>query len=303
MFTFKKLALVGVAGLAAFALSCSDDNGDETEPVGAITGLAATSDATGTKITGGTITANGDGVIINVALKANDVAIPVGSITPPIPTGLGTDAVSLAGTTINGICGLLSATGSTEVKLTVTATISAGEESASTISDEVSVTIACAATDVQLRKGSIILSTADSSFADIDANPYKRYKDAGVTATTADLIDLIAKYNSATKGAIYAPGDDNAPAKAKFASATNAKDVRFYPLPDAAEAVINGLTTKSQATTWTASPEFTAATATGVKQVPVTTKAFLVLTSAGSYAAVVVTANTDASITLSITSL
>jgi hypothetical protein len=42
MFTFQKLALVAAAGFAAFAMSCSDDDGDDPKPINLPSGFAQT---------------------------------------------------------------------------------------------------------------------------------------------------------------------------------------------------------------------------------------------------------------------
>jgi hypothetical protein len=157
MFSLKKLGLVGIAGLAAFAISCSDDEGS---PGGTITGLTLTA-GTGNAYTFTGVVAGSDGAnVVSVDLKAtgaNFAAGPAKTVNGGSPTLTLTEAV-------DATC---SAAGSLTIKIEVTAKFDSGDNA----TESVSVTHQCAGTsDKTLEKKTATVggTGAAGSFVDLD---------------------------------------------------------------------------------------------------------------------------------------
>jgi len=252
---------------------------------------------------GGIIAANGDGLITSITVTANGTTVPPTNIRPAL-IGIGTDKVNLGGKAVFGICMLLSATEGTTVKIDVIATFDKGDP----ISSNASVTIACSP-PTPVTRGAVTLSVKDSTFADIDVNPRKAYKTAGITginAANAAKIDLVAHYSIAGN-AVYAPGGSHGAISISF---PQANDVVFYDLGATATAAINSITTTAEVNAFVLSPMFDAIMdGPVVKTINIVNgNAFLVLTSDGKFAAVVISNNSgggtsDATTTFTVTSL
>lgn len=199
MFTFKKLALVGAAGLAAFAMSCSDDNNDPAAPPpgGKFDPALTATDAQGSGVKlGGKIIANEGGKVTSVIAKANGVEVTITGL-PAFPA----DEVDLSNIYVSGICTKLSNTTSiANLEIVITANFSVG----SPASDTESLTnYSC--TDPLLTKHEITLSNAGKSFGDVDAGMI--YSGSELDKATSKLIDLIANIGSVSTpdGKIYTP--------------------------------------------------------------------------------------------------
>jgi hypothetical protein len=205
MFTFKKLALVGVAGLAAFAMSCSDTDGDEaggsyTTPFG------ATVDSEGDVALSGVITANTGANVTGLTATADGKNVAIG-----LPPTLNAPTVNLGDSYIFPvtICTAIASTDASKtVKIEVSATFSEGGK----LTESKSVTISCSTgtlpTDPALNIKSITLSSAGDSFGDVDAGA--TYNSAAAAAVK-DKIDLIAFIPSigAAGNTIYSPYHDD----------------------------------------------------------------------------------------------
>jgi hypothetical protein len=181
MFTFKKLAIVGVAGLAAFAMSCSDSDSDEAG--GTITGFAVTDDPTGVELSG-VITANVGAQIKTLTVKAgsNTLSLAPAPVLPATTLNLSTYGVG--GVCNGGLVGVQS------LKFEVTVEFNEGGK----LVESKTASIDCGTGNPSGGEtlniwSSFKLSSAGTSYADIDAK-----QALGQTAALAALetIDLIA---------------------------------------------------------------------------------------------------------------
>jgi len=184
MFTFKKIALLGAAGLAALSMSCSDKADD---PSGTLTGLTITDSATGIFLTG-TITGNEGITVTTVTGTANGTAIEVKGIS-----GLPTSPVNLTGAYLSGVCGT-----SGTYKIEITATFSDG----TTVSDSKDVAVTCGSTPNPPPAGTYTLSAAGESYLDVDGKV--TYKQSGlISAAIKESIDLAAFWTTTAGDNIY----------------------------------------------------------------------------------------------------
>jgi hypothetical protein len=233
MFTFKKLALVGVAGLAAFAMSCSDSDGDD--PGGTwTTAFGATDSPAGVNLSG-VITASGTGTVTALELKANDKNITVG--TPP---ALNVGVVSLVGSTANGACSGL--TGTQKITYKITVTFSEGDKLTGEAKD---VSVDCGTAPAVGAGWTFTLSSGtgatDHSYADLDDNKTYGGTDA-LSASKIETIDLISLYNSDNKiftpyavGGFYTDPTDG--------STFNGEDVVIWSIPSGDQTTAKALIT------------------------------------------------------------
>jgi len=196
MFT-KKIALFGLAGLTAFAMSCSDS---DDELAGGVfnPALSVTDGATGVEL-GGIIVANEGSIVTGVTITANGTPI---SFVPAL-TGINTGVVSLEGFGTSSVCTALNASAAIpSLKITVTASFDVGAP----IEDEKTLTnYACGGGGTPLTKYTIDLSESAASFADVDAGA--KYTRATLTKTNVKDVDLIARFSSDVTpgGKIYTP--------------------------------------------------------------------------------------------------
>jgi hypothetical protein len=184
MFTFKKIALLGAAGLAALSMSCSEKADD---PSGTLTGLTITDSATGIFLAG-TITGNEGITVSTVTATANGAAVEVKGIA-----GLPKSPVDLTGAYLSGVCGT---TGTYTIE--ITATFSDG----TTVSDSKSVPVTCGSTPAPTPPGTYTLSAAGDSYLDVDGK--LTYKQSGLTtAAIKESIDLVAYWTANAGDNIY----------------------------------------------------------------------------------------------------
>jgi len=183
MFTFKKIALLGTAALAAFSISCSD----EDDPSGKIEGLTITDSDAGIMLAG-TITANGDIKVKSVAATADGTAIKIlGSDGEPINAD-GKTSVSLAGAFLSGVCA--SKTGEITPQIVITVTFS----DETNISEKKKVNVDCGGGS-SVPEGSYVVSSAEYSYLDVDG-PHQ-YKVGDLTDSNKDKVDLVGYHTSA----------------------------------------------------------------------------------------------------------
>jgi len=186
MFTFKKIALLGVAALATLSMSCSDTADDS----GSFTGLTITDTATGIFL-GGTITGN-DGILVSsVTATADGNAITVGGIS-----GLPKSPVDLTGAYLSGVCGTTKS-----YKIVITATFSDG----SNISETKDVSVDCGTTPTP-SKGTYTLSKAGESYLDVDEG--ETYTQGQIVGIEED-IDLAAFWTGTAGDNVYSGAYDN----------------------------------------------------------------------------------------------
>ena len=196
MFTLKKIALLGAAGLAAFSMSCSDSDG--SGPGGEFSSpLTVTLDSEGYVELGGAIKASEGDEISSVTATAGGVAVAL--LPPP---ALPAATVNLAGINLVGICEATNTNVSKSFDIKITVKFKDGDD----ISGTGKVTVDCSTEIIggDLNKASMTLSYDGSSFGDVDAG--KIYKVADLaTHSTAMKIDIIAYATSSAEDKIYAP--------------------------------------------------------------------------------------------------
>lgn len=183
MFTMKKLALVGAAGLAALSMSCSDSDGDEGAS-GSWTADFGVTDGTTIKLSG-EITAN-EGVTVSTLL------LNEGAYTITGATGLLTNKVSLAAATVTGPCKDKSGEQTINFKIAV-----AFDDGTVLFGEKNGVKINCGSgTGGEVLTGKV-LSFAGESY--IDLNTGTTYKESGI-ASVKDKIELAAYYTESGEG-------------------------------------------------------------------------------------------------------
>jgi len=173
MFTFKKIALLGAAGLAALSMSCSDPADD---PSGTFTGLTITDSDDGIFLAG-TITGNEGITVSTVTATANGTAVEVKGISLP------KSPVDLAGAYLSGVCAIA---GTATYTIEITATFSDG----TTVSDSKSVSVTCGSVTPPPAPAGYTLSSAGTSYLDVDEG--KTYTQSQLTAAIKETIDLVA---------------------------------------------------------------------------------------------------------------
>jgi hypothetical protein len=196
MFTLKKVALLGTAGLAAFSISCSD-GGDEKDPGGVFKEPLAVIQEGSSIFVEGVIKAEGEDKVKSVIIKADggttgvtqqQVSTPVAEVD--LLTDLHAALVPELLTACSGKGGQ-----QVSVKVEVTASFVDGGD----LVESVSKQITCGgSSDPQLVKDNITIGGKGAgtagSFADIDPNPatintITEMKNGG--ATLGAKIDLI----------------------------------------------------------------------------------------------------------------
>jgi hypothetical protein len=246
MFTFKKLALVGAAGLTAFSMSCSDPD-EKSEPSGQFVGLTVTNPGGFAMVTGGITTSEASITVKSVKATADGKDV---NFAPPAPV-VDVAAVALAHELI-GICAATATTTSKsfDIKIIVTFSDDTKLESAN-----MPVTVDCstAAADPALIKKNLTLSEAGTSYADLDAAGGGQTYGQTAAATIKNKIDLIA-YNTQV-------GEDEdgdplpydmiyAPVELDFfydaSGFLGSKVVAFFPLPNSTFNTLNSATKLSE---------------------------------------------------------
>jgi len=295
MITLKKLALMGVASLAALSVSCSET--DDAEAGGAFNpALSVTLDSDGFATLGGKIVANTGTNVLAVVVTAD------GFVVGTTPTLVGGATVDLTNVTVTGVCAATGATTNKSFAIKVTATFDGGDP----ISDTKNIAIDCSTptpSDPNLVKQSITLSGAGTSYSDLDATPVATYQRAvALAASTIDKIDIVAfdgVGDSGDANAIYAPIELD---RFYDDSGFLGSNVSFFPLGADGVAAINAATKLSQVAPFfenlgtfinIENPQF---------EIPIsTTPGFLVLTSEGQYVAVIITSSGASTVTLGTT--
>jgi hypothetical protein len=193
MFTMKKLALVGIAGLAALSISCSDD-GDESG--GTLAGFSAVD---GENVTlKGKITPNEGSSIQNIAFTSNGTAlVATWAAAPLLPS---TAEINLDGRVVAGVCAANGNTsGSYKIKIVVIFDV--GDK----IEEETpSFPVTCSGGGATLDSWDFSLSTAADSYADLDGKQTYR---ASSGSAPLGAIDIVAFYpaGGCTNGFICSP--------------------------------------------------------------------------------------------------
>ena len=238
MFT-KKIALFGLAGLTAFAISCSDSDDDET-PVGGefTTAFAASFDATSKKVViNAGIEANEDDAITGLKLTADGE--PVEGITWPT---LGATA-TITNMPISKVCKAAKAVTDKAISIVLTASFETG---ADLVSDAKSVLVPCSQ-DAVTEWASFTLSNAGTSYADLDGKTTYTKDDA---LTNKSKVDIFA-FTGGTNGTNCASGSlcgiyiaGSAAGAGQLATGENESYV--FALTEAAYPVLNSLSLGSQ---------------------------------------------------------
>jgi len=190
MLSLKKIALLGVAGLTAFSMSCSDDG---SEAGGSIDKLVITDGAT-LSLTGTTVTVN-DGV------KATAVTASVTGKTPAVNgvTGLNTGTLSFAAAYLTGVCGTDKGAQSYDITITV-----AFDDGTTVSETKNGVSVDCGGSTPAPAEGEYTLgyNSPNKSYLDVDGKAYYSQGDLA-TAGVKGLIDLVSFYSSASDNKIY----------------------------------------------------------------------------------------------------
>jgi len=216
MFTFKKIALVAAAGLAAFSMSCSDDNGTDvggswTTPFG------ATYDGDKTIALAGAVAAAPEGNTIasvsatvgSVAFAANEIG---GLIVAP-----GAVAVSFANTFVGVPASLCTVAGPKTLKVEVTVTFVSGDP----LKDSKDVNVTCSgAAPVTIPIRTLQIGGGENStlgsFVDLDGNVAYTSANAKLAAN-APNINIV--YTGGFKDVDEDPMDDAVWTAAIFSNA------------------------------------------------------------------------------------
>jgi len=202
MFTFKKIALLGVASLTALAMSCSDGGDSDGADVGAITDLKINDSKDGILL-GGTITANDDFKVKAVTATADGKEVKINKLSngKSINEDLPKTTVSLDGAYLAGVCG--DKKGVNKFKIIIKAEFN-DNDNTSISSDSKEVEVNCGGEDVAPSKGTYTLSSAGESYLDVDEG--KTYKKSQLTSSNKEDIDLVAyQAGSASGDKIYSP--------------------------------------------------------------------------------------------------
>jgi len=287
MFTFKKIALLGVAALTAFTMSCSELTDDGS---GEFKNLVLDRDNKGRVfVKTGKVVANEGITVTKVEAKSNNTALTgLGGLS------LGGKEVDLADTYIGGICDANNSKKNDEFKIVFIATFSDNTTTEVTKTQKVNCSTD-PGDDANLVKTTVKLSSAGESYADLDDG--KTYKQAAA-ASIKNKIDVVA-YNgqAGTDDAIYNPMELDF-----FWDANDnylGGSVSLYPLPSSAFTVLNSASKVSDIKDLLES--IGAITdGEGVDFVPATKNtAFLVITTEGANRAVLITATGTKSVDLS----
>jgi len=189
MFT-KKIALLGLAGLTALSMSCSDDGSNSEDVGGAFNpALTVVDDAELGVLLGGKIVATEGNTVKAVTITANGTAIDF----VPALTGIGTKEVNLAGHTTESVCDALNNTTTiASLKIVIKAEFEVGT---ALVSPEKTLSnYSCTSgSGTPLDKSKMDLSESAASFADADEG--KTFTRATITKTTVKDIDLIARFS------------------------------------------------------------------------------------------------------------
>ncbi|MCL2207125.1 MAG: hypothetical protein FWB90_03405 [Fibromonadales bacterium] len=295
MFT-KKIALLGAAGLAAFAMSCSDPDdealGGDFNPAFAV--------ANGTGALSGTIVANEGISILTVTATADSKPVVLAGL---LTTDLPATTLSLSGIELAGVCAATGATASKSFAIKVIATFSAGAELVGTGT----ATIDCgnSSQDKALVKTPITLSEAGTSYADLDLTGAAMAMGQTAAAAVKSSIDMVA-YNSQT-GASGSETSIYAPIELDFFWSEDYTEkyfgtVAFFPLPPTGVATIQGATMLSQLKEFLEALDPFIDATEPVFEIPIANNTgFLVKTTEGKFVAVVITASGTKTVTLGTT--
>ncbi|GBU24372.1 hypothetical protein R83H12_01002 [Fibrobacteria bacterium R8-3-H12] len=187
MFTFKKIALLGIASLVAFTMSCSDDEG--SDPSGSFSGLTITDSPNGIKLAG-TITGTGDVTVLTVAATADGHPVEVKDYLPG-------PSVNLTGAYLSGVCAI---SGSKEYSIVITATLS---DNTTINSDTKKVAVNCGTVPSPGTSGTYTLSGATGSPSYLDVDGKKTYTQVQLTDSIKATIDLIAYWSADAGDNVY----------------------------------------------------------------------------------------------------
>ncbi|MCL2261280.1 MAG: hypothetical protein FWC15_08020 [Fibromonadales bacterium] len=185
MFTFKKYALLGAAGLAALAMSCSDSDDEVgsatwTTAFGVTDGTPVTLSGVITPATG--ITVDGLAITATAGTKVQTITFNAGAGNAPT---LPAESVTLTGKAVGGFCDGLSGAQTFNVK--IVAVLS----DASKLEGAASVAITCPGGAGPTGAWEFTLSNGGTSYADIDGQ--KTYtRTNALSDANIDAIDLIA---------------------------------------------------------------------------------------------------------------
>jgi hypothetical protein len=177
MLTFKKIALLGAAGLAAFSISCSDSEGSDLG--GTITGFGA---ADGAKVAlSGTVKAEPEGnTIVGITGKAGDNNLILEGVTLPAAS------VNLANYDVSGVC--TGKSGAISVKFEITATFASGEPVSASTS---AISINCGGGGSTLDKYAFTLGFASPAHSYVDLDNKTTLSQSQATANPSG-VDLVA---------------------------------------------------------------------------------------------------------------
>jgi len=195
MFTFKKIALLGIAGLTAFTMSCSDPSEDGS---GEFKNLVLDRDSEGSVyVKTGTVVANDGVTVTKVEAKSNGKALEG-------LTGLDYGAeVDLAGVTLGGICIANNSTKNDDFKIVFIATFSDNTTTEVTKTQKVNCSTSAPGEDPALVKGSVTLSFSEKSYADIDGTPTPYGQTDAAKLDNLKKIDLVAYSSNDAPDYIY----------------------------------------------------------------------------------------------------
>jgi len=288
MFTFKKIALLGIAGLTAFTMSCSDPL---EEGSGEFKNLVLDRDSEGSVyIKTGTVVADEGVTVTKVEAKSNGTALK--GLTG---LDLGGKEVDLAGVTLGGICDANKSNKNDDFKILFIATFSDNTTTEVEKTQKVNCSTTPGGNDPDLVKKTVKLSSAGESYADLDDGT--TYKQAAA-ASIKNKIDVVAYNGQAGTGdEIYSPFALNF-----FFDANDnylGGSVLLYSLPSSAFTVLNSASKVSDISEFLGSMG-DIMDGDDVESVPATKNtAFLVVTTEGNTRAVLITATGTKSVDLS----
>jgi len=181
MFTFKKIALMGAASLAAFAMSCSDPD-DASGAFDPDVSLGLESDGY-VIIKEGKIISNEGVQVKSIKVTADGKSGVTLNPAPAVPAS----TVDLKNVNVLGICEATGANTKKSFKINISATF----DDDTSIETEKSIEVTCGggSSDITLTKKSITLSNAGESYTDLDS--YTTMKEATAKTKLSD-IDLVA---------------------------------------------------------------------------------------------------------------
>lgn len=191
MFTFKKIALVGIAGLAAFSMSCSDSDG--TDPGGTISNVTLNGGKYWVEITGGgLVEATGENnTITGITVKSDGSgsAAEINWFSEPNWGSISKVDLEDVVNTIDKVCGD-ETSASKKLKITFTAKFEDGGDA--TTSAEATVDCSTGSSgSVSIKTVTVGGTGAQGGFVDLDGNTAYTKGDVRGSTTTAAKIDFV----------------------------------------------------------------------------------------------------------------